>query len=135
MLFRSQTINGEIVTVDNQIGTVSGRIDSLQKKLVELKQRYASLLVIAYKQQGSMSSLSFILAAEDVNQAYKRLRYLQQLGHYRRMQHELISATQDSLNGKKHELQEVKSDKKDLLASKEAEKKRLDKEKSNRWCC
>jgi septal ring factor EnvC (AmiA/AmiB activator) len=124
-----QTINGEIVTVDNQIGTVSGRIDSLQKKLVELKQRYASLLVIAYKQQGSMSSLSFILAAEDVNQAYKRLRYLQQLGHYRRMQHELISATQDSLNGKKHELQEVKSDKKDLLASKEAEKKRLDKEK------
>jgi septal ring factor EnvC (AmiA/AmiB activator) len=109
-----QTINGEIATVDHQI---------------DLKRRYAELLVIAFKQQGNMSALSFIFAAEDVNQAYKRMRYLQQLGHYRTTQQELITSTQDSLNGKKHELQEVKSDKKSLLASKEEEKKKLDVEK------
>ncbi|MFM2206963.1 MAG: hypothetical protein RL213_938 [Bacteroidota bacterium] len=123
------TISTEITTVENELGTVSSRIDSLNSRLTVLRTQYAGMLVNAYKRQGAFSRLSYILSAEDIHQAYKRLKYLQQLTAYRLRQRELIQATQDSLSGKRHELQEVKSEKSNLLASKQEEKQRLAAEK------
>lgn len=126
------TINTEIGTVDRQIGSVAGSIDSLNRRLNEVKKQYSEMLVFAYKNQGTFSRLSFIFAAEDVNQAYKRLKYLQQLSSYRIRQRDLILSIQDSLSGKKRKLEEVKSDKTELLVSKQKEKKELDKEKKEK---
>ncbi|MFM7725222.1 MAG: murein hydrolase activator EnvC family protein, partial [Flavobacteriales bacterium] len=124
-----QTINTEINTVDRQIGTVENRIDSLQSRLEALKKRYAETLVVAYKNLGSMNTISFVLASDDMNQAFKRMRYIRQLADHRVRQQRLIVATQDSLSGKKRELKEVRTDKTHLLVVKEKEKKELDNEK------
>ncbi|MFM7216465.1 MAG: murein hydrolase activator EnvC family protein [Bacteroidota bacterium] len=124
-----QTINTEINTVDRQIGTVENRIDSLQSRLEALKKRYAETLVVAYKNLGSMNTISFVLASDDMNQAFKRMRYIRQLADHRVRQQRLIVATQDSLSGRKRELKVVRTDKTHLLVVKEKEKKELDNEK------
>lgn len=124
-----QTINGELHTVEGEISIVSGTIDSLNRRLNYLKAQYAEMLVSAYKNQGSMSQLSYIFAAEDVQQAFKRIKYLQRLSAYRMRQRELIISTQETLTGKKRKLQEEREDKTELLVSKEKEKQELDKEK------
>ncbi len=124
-----QTINGELTAVEGEISNVSGTIDSLNRRLNVLKVQYAEMLVAAYKSQGSMSQLTYIFAADDVQQAFKRIKYLQRLSAYRMHQRELIVSTQESLSGKKRKLQEEREDKTQLLVSKEKEKKELDQEK------
>lgn len=123
------TINDEISGLDNSIGGINHHIDSLESRMTELKKQYASMLYFAYKNQTAYSRLSFIFSARDFNQAYKRLKYLQQLSAYRVQQRNLIEQTQDSLTVRIHELQGVRTDKTHLLTSQEKEKKNLDTEK------
>jgi len=123
------TINDQINGLDRSLGGINHNVDSLEGRMTELKKQYANMLYFAYKNQSAYSRLSFIFSASDFNQAYKRLKYLQQLSVYRIQQRNLIDQTQDSLAARKHELQGVRSDKTALLGSQEKEKKNLDVEK------
>lgn len=123
------TINSEINSVDGQLSSVSGKIDSLTDRLTLLKRQYAVMLVNAYKHQGEVSTWTFVFASENINQAYKRVKYLRLLNEYRQRQRDQIALTQDSLSGKKKELQVAKTEKSDLLADQQSEKRQLDKEK------
>ena len=124
-----RTVNQQITTVDDEIGTVAHNVDSLEQRMEDLKEYYRQLLYYAYKNQSGYSRLSFIFSAGDFNQAYKRMKYLRQLGEYRVHQRDLIQQTQNSLNGKKKELERVKTDKVQLLTAQKKEKATLDKEK------
>jgi septal ring factor EnvC (AmiA/AmiB activator) len=124
------TIHTEINTVDQQITYTNSQIDSILGRLDELKKHYADLLYFAYKNQGAFSKLSFIFSASDFNQAYQRLKYLQQLSSYRVHQRNLIRELADSLRGKKDNLAGVRTEKSQLLTVQQKEKKNLDKEKN-----
>jgi septal ring factor EnvC (AmiA/AmiB activator) len=123
------TINSELNVVDKEIGSVSTNIDSLNGTLKRLKEQYASMMYYAYKNQNAYSKLTFIFSSEGLNQAYKRMLYLRQLSNYRFRQRDLIVQLQDSLNGKKEKLVDVKHDKKELLHLQVRQIKELDKEK------
>ena len=124
------TIHSEINTVDKQITYTNAQIDSILGRLDELKKHYAELLYYAYKNQGAFSKLSFIFSSSDFNQAYQRLKYLQQLSAYRVHQRNLIRELADSLRGKKDQLAGVRTEKSQLLNVQQKEKKNLDKEKT-----
>ena len=123
------TINSEINTVDGQMKYTGSQIDSILGKMDELKKHYADLLYFTYKNQGAFSKLSFIFSASDFNQAYLRLKYLQQLSAYRIHQRDLIRQLADSLSEKKNQLAGVKKDKSQLLTVQQREKNSLNKEK------
>ena len=123
------TINTEIKVVDKEINHVSTNIDSLNNSLNRLKKQYSQMLYFAYKNQSSYSRLMFIFSSDGFNQAFKRVIYLRQLSDYRIRQKDLIVQLQDSLNGKKSKLQDVRLDKKGLLVSQEKQKMQLDEEK------
>jgi septal ring factor EnvC (AmiA/AmiB activator) len=97
--------------------------------MTDLKKYYAQMLYFAYKNQSAYSRLTFIFSATDFNQAYKRMKYMQQLSAYRLHQRDLIQQTQADLSTKKKDLQGVKTDKLQLLTKQEREKANLDKEK------
>ena len=78
------TINSEVRLLDNQISENSNNVRSLQSQLNRLKKEYAAMILFAFRNQSSYSKLMFIFASTDFNQAYKRLKYLQQFGDYRR---------------------------------------------------
>ncbi len=123
------TINTEIKVVDKEINHVSTNIDSLNNSLNRLKKQYSQMLYFAYKNQSSYSRLMFIFSSDGFNQAFKRVIYLRQLSDYRIRQKDLIVQLQDSLNGKKSKLQDVRLDKKGLLVSQQKQKMQLDEEK------
>jgi septal ring factor EnvC (AmiA/AmiB activator) len=122
-------ISDEISGLDHSIGGINRHVDSLEIRMNELKRQYALMLYFAYKNQTAYSRLSFIFSARDFNQAYKRLKYLQQLSNYRVQQKNLIQQTQDSLSARIQELQGIRTDKSHLLTSQEKEKKNLNVEK------
>ncbi len=119
------TINSEIRLLDGQINENVNQVRSLQGQLAQLKSDYSAMIRFAQKNQGSYSKLMYIFAAKDFNQAYKRMKYLQQFGEYRQKQARYIEDTQSSIKGKISQLNRNKLDKDHLLNDQEKEKTTL----------
>ena len=126
------TINSEIGLLDRHIQENNQSIKKLQDELAKLKAEYAKMIYYAYKNQDAYSRLMFVFASKDFEQAYMRLKYLQQYNDYRRKQAEAIAETQRNLNQKVQELEEKKADKRNLLGSQIAEKQSLSSEKTEK---
>ncbi|MBD1393977.1 murein hydrolase activator EnvC family protein [Mucilaginibacter glaciei] len=124
-------INSEVRNLDNQISQSNNTVRTLQSQLDQLKKEYAGMVLFAYRNQSAYNKLMFIFAAKDFNQAYRRLKYLQQFGTYRERQAGYIQGTQKDLNIKIVELDKDKKQKNNLLTEQEKEKETLGKEKNN----
>lgn len=126
-----KTANSEIRLLDHQISDNSNNVRSLQSQLNQLKKEYAAMVLFAFRNQSSYNKLMFIFAANDFNQAYKRLKYMQQFGDYRQRQAGYIEGTQKDLHIKIVALDNDKKEKNSILIDQEKEKEKLGKEKDN----
>lgn len=126
------TINYEIIELNRRIRDNNTSIKQKQDELARLKADYARMIYHAYKNQDAYSRLMFVFASHDFEQAYMRLKYLQQYSEFRHKQAAMIESTKKVLNGKIQQLEEKKSDKKALLSNEEAEKLNLSNEKTER---
>ena len=124
-------INSEVRNLDNQISESNNFVHSLQGQLDQLKKEYAAMVLFTYRNQSAYNKLMFIFAAKDFNQAYKRLKYLQQIGTYRERQAGYIQETQTELHVKIIDLDKNKKEKNSLLLDQEKEKATLGVEKNN----
>lgn len=124
------TISSEIRSLEGQIGTTNAEIDQLQMELEQLKREYAAMIRFAFRNQSSYNKLMFVFAAQNFNQAYKRLKYLQQFSEYRQRQAKYIEEAQLKLENKMLELEENKKTKNGLLEEEQEEKVILGREKS-----
>jgi len=125
-------INSQISLLDKEIKENNESIKGLQNDLAKLKAEYAKMIYYAYKNQDAYSRLVFIFASKDFEQAYMRLKYLQQYSDFRHRQAEKITNTRKSLNEKVQDLEAKKSDKRVLLTGEETEKKSLTSEKGEK---
>jgi septal ring factor EnvC (AmiA/AmiB activator) len=123
-------INSSIRNLDNQISESNNSVHSLQSQLSQLKKQYAAMVLFAYRNQSAYNKLMFIFASKDFNQAYKRLKYLQQFGTYRELQAKYIQGTEKDLSVKIVELDKTKEQKGSLLIDQEKEKATLGEEKN-----
>ncbi len=125
-------INSQISLLDQQIKDNNESINHLQTDLSKLKEEYAKMIYYAYKNQDAYNRLAFVFASGDFEQAYMRLKYLQQYSDYRHKQAEKIINTKKSLNEKVQDLETKKSDKRVLLTGQESEKQNLTSEKGEK---
>lgn len=126
------TINSEIRIINRQISQNNESIKSLQNDLKKLKSEYAKMIYYAYKNQDAYSRLMFVFAAKDFEQAFMRLKYLQQYSDYRHKQVEIISNTKKILDEKVLDLEAKKSDQRVLLTNEQIEKQNLSTEKTEK---
>ena len=124
------TINSEIKNLDNQISQNTNTVHTLQGQLGDLKKEYAGMIRFAQRNRNAYEKMMFIFAARDFNQAYKRIKYLQQFSQYRKKQAGYIENTQQDLNGKIKVLDKTLREKSDLLKEQERERERLGKDKN-----
>lgn len=121
------TINSEMKNLDQQITENTGKVHNLQSRLVDLKKEYAGMIRFAQRNRNSYDKMMFIFAAKDFNQAYKRIKYLQQFGQYRKKQAAYIQGTEKDLNHQIVVLDKNLKTKNSLLKDEESEKIKLDK--------
>ncbi|MBL4651421.1 MAG: hypothetical protein JKY53_00950, partial [Flavobacteriales bacterium] len=124
-------IRREIRAVNKQIRKTDDLIESMEKNLQKLKDEYAEMLYYAYKNRNSYDRLMFVFAADDFNQAYKRLKYYQQYAEYREKQVGHIKKSQVLLSKKITELKGQKENKESLLGIEQHEKGTLLAEKEH----
>ena len=123
-------INSEIKNLDGQIHENTNTVHNLQGQLAQLKKEYAGMIRFAQRNRNAYDKMMFIFAAKDFNQAYKRIKYLQQFGQYRKKQADYIMGTEKNLNYKIVVLDRSLKEKSSLLKEQENEKQKLGKNKS-----
>lgn len=123
------TINSEIKNLDHQITENTSKVQNLKMRLTDLKKEYAGMIRFAQRNRNAYDKMMFIFAAKDFNQAYKRIKYLQQFGQYRKKQAAYIQGTEKDLSNKIVVLDQDLKNKSNLLKSQVNEKTKLDKKK------
>ncbi|MEJ5993478.1 peptidoglycan DD-metalloendopeptidase family protein [Pedobacter sp. Du54] len=123
-------INSEMKNLDNQIHENTGKVHNLQGRLADLKKEYAGMIRFAQRNRNAYDKMMFIFASSDFNQAYKRIKYLQQFGQYRKKQAAYIQGTEKELSDKIVVLDKNLKSKNNLLKEQLTEKVKLDKKKS-----
>lgn len=122
-------ISQEIDLLEKEIERNKNHISKLELELKDLKEEYAQMIYFAYKNRNNFDRMMFILAAEDFNQAYRRMRYFKEYTKYRKKQAQKIVVMQKNLEFETEQLQDKKNDKLRLLSNKEKEKAHLNNEK------
>lgn len=140
------TLSKQIKLRENIIDNIGQQIFELsleiqqQKQVIELlvndleriKSDYAQNVLAAYKMRNAGDKLVFIFNAKDFNQAFLRLKYLNQFNLYRQQQARLILKTQQSIIEEINRMIAIKQQKMNLIGMKEQEKKLLEKDKEEK---
>ncbi len=127
-----ENINLELQFVERQIEENKELIGLLEEDLQKLKKEYADLIYSAFKKRENYNKLIFVFAAKDINQAYKRMKYLQQYAKYRRKQAVVIKRMGDLIAHKVNKLEEYREEKRSLLEQNEGEKSYLAEERKEK---
>jgi len=126
------SIREEIDYLDDKIAENEELIKAFEGDIARLKEEYARMVEQAYKTRNSSQKLMFIFASDDFGQAYRRLKYLQQLSEYRQRQAEAILAAQRSLESKHLALEGQRKEKNEVLNAQNKEKLTLNREKQEK---
>jgi septal ring factor EnvC (AmiA/AmiB activator) len=127
-----QTLRREIAYLEREISLKEKEITEKSRQLDALKEHYAQMIYNSFKTRHSYDKVMFILASRDFNQAYLRLKYLEQYRQYRRDQAALIEKTADELAAAKSLLHAAVEEKNATIAENTAEKVNLDKDRQQR---
>lgn len=113
-----------------ELNTLAVRM--MEEDLISLREDYARAVVNSYRSKKGNPELVYILSAEDFNQGYKRLKYLQQLTKFRRREAEIIMELKEQIENSKTKLQTDLANISDLKSKEEYQKDLLQKERSRK---
>lgn len=127
-----QSLRDEIKLIDQKILDNEDLVAALEEDIERLKDEYSKMVVQAYKTRNAADRIMYIFASDDFSQAYRRLKYLQQLSEYRQKQAEAIIYAQRSLEKKRLDLEERRNEKNSVLGEQNEEKLTLNREKQDK---
>ncbi len=123
------SLRGELNYLDRSIRNNEKEVELLKKEIKGLKDDYANMIYKAFLTNNSYHKAQYILASKDFNQAYKRLKYLQQYSQFIREQAILIQAKSTQLQEDVKRLEEAKAEQKSLLVERQKEVANLNNQK------
>ena len=122
--------NEQIKVLDRSINKGERNINSLNGELKKLSGEYAKMVQFAYKNKSHYDKLEFLFASEDFNQAFQRLRYIQQFAGARKTKMDQIASTRQKVSKELEQLRQDKEQQAALLAEQKAQQEALIKEKN-----
>lgn len=127
-------INQELNVINLTIDTLQTERNNLLQKLDRIKAEYAVLVRNTHYRSNTLSYISFVLSADNFNQIFRRIRYLQQFADYRKKQAKEIEETATLLLEKEQILTQSKDKKNEVLSIKQFENQKLesDRQKENK---
>ncbi len=102
----------------------------LERELEKRQGQYAKMVRQLYIRLNDNDKLMFIFSADNLNQSWRRMRYLNDYAKYQRKQAELIKEKQAEIELVKAKLELKRKEQADLVAEQNAEQKRLRSERS-----
>jgi len=122
--------NEQIKVLDKSINKGENNIKSLNGELKKLSGEYAKMVRFAYKNKSHYDKLEFLFASKGFNQAFQRMRYIQQFADARKTKMNQIANTRQKVSKEVEELRKNKEQQAALLAEQKAQQDALIKEKA-----
>lgn len=122
-------ISNEISLLDRQIRNNEAAIDTLEGEIGVLKKDYANVIYKTYLNRNAYHRSQYIFAASDFNQAFKRLKYMQQYAGFRKAQAEKIEIKTEELRRINAKQEDNKNQRKELLLDERSEMAKLNNDK------
>ena len=126
------TLQIEVAYVEEEIDKKEEMIEEMRSDLATLREEYAQMIRQAYKVRNPYDKVMFIFASDDFNQAYKRIRYLQQYSDLRKRQAANIERLEQLLTDEIAALEEQRKEKTGLIADMSNETEKLSGEKQQK---
>ena len=96
-------------SIDRQIDDLNSQLVTLQGELRERQKRYASSVRYMYRNRRTQSRMRFVFSAKDINQMYRRTRFMNEYSTYQRAQGEAVKQKQTQVNRKREEMEQAKA--------------------------
>lgn len=125
-----RNINNEISLINHRIEVLNTNIETLNKDLEDLRESYALMVRQAYRNRDATRTIMFVFSSKSFNQAFLRMRYLQQYARHRQLQAEKIDETTIALNEQRIALQSEHTRQQRLLVQQRQEIESLAEEKT-----
>lgn len=122
--------NEQIRILERNIKKGENNITSLNGELKKLSGEYAKMVQFAYKNRSRYDQLEFLFASKDFNQAFQRMRYIQQFADARKTKMNQIANTRTKVSREVEELRQNKEQQAELLAEQKAQQDALIQEKA-----
>ncbi len=133
---REKLIKGyeqEISMIGEDIRKKIEKIDSLERRLEILRKEYAEIIRKYYEVTKSTGGITaYIFAAEDLNQAYKRLRYYQQFIRYSEQLYGELIGMKKNLEEEVQALRQARTEREEALEKLKREQQKLVREKNRK---
>lgn len=126
------TISSEMRLIEREMEKNTQEIKKLEAQLEKLKKDYASMIRFAFRNKNGYNKMMFIFASQDFNQAFKRVKYLQQFSESRKNQAKEIEETQKTIQDKIALLAKNKQEQASLLGEQEKERNTLSVQKNEK---
>ncbi|MGL5937880.1 MAG: murein hydrolase activator EnvC family protein [Phocaeicola sp.] len=127
-----QSIEKEVKLLNQELNGLQRQLTSLERDLNQRKDKYNSSLKYMRRKKSIQERLMFILSAENLNQSYRRMRYVYEYADYQRLQATEIERKQNQVTAKKKEMEQTKQAKENLLKQGEAEKRKIETQEAER---
>lgn len=119
----------EVGLLDNKISENKKEIAKQEATLHALKTSYKKMVFNAYKNRETTDQLLYLLAADNINTAYKRLNYFKQVSDFRKLRVEKIQMLQKEIALATETLEQDRGAKNQLLEAETNQRKALESEK------
>lgn len=120
-----RTTEAQVNIVNREIAQARKNITSLQQELENLKEAYASLISAIYTKRRNSTWLMYVLASDDLSQAYRRMKYFRSFADLAVSQGEQVKVKTAELESKKKELEEKRKELAEIQKEREAELRKL----------
>lgn len=134
LLLRENVIKGlieEQQLLEQRMELNSIAIELMEDDVEKLVKEYEKAIKHAQKVSKGKPEMAYILSSNDINQGYKRLKYLQQVAKYRRREAEIIMELKEEVEENKEQQEKDLLEISELRQSEERQKSSLSREQSS----
>ncbi|MDA8901672.1 peptidoglycan DD-metalloendopeptidase family protein, partial [bacterium] len=118
-------MGNQIKETTYQIKSNKKEVESLNQSILRLKKEFREMVRFAYKNRKREYSVIYLFSSEDYNQAYRRLKYIEQYSENRKLKAVEVKNMQVKLRKENEILLANIESKKEMIASYDEEKKKF----------
>jgi len=123
-------INAEVSNLSRQINENTKSVQALKAELEKMKADYEKMIMFAFRNKSAYNKMMFIFASKDFNQAFRRVKYLQQFTDARKIKVNEIEGVKKEIELKIAQLERDKKAQNELLKEQQNERSIIAKDRS-----
>ncbi len=126
------SVTREIELIDEEISELEKEIENMERDIKRGREEYSRIIYNIYKNHTEEEKLMYLLASENINQFYQRVKYMKYLKEYREMKVMELEGLTARLEQRRRDMVLARDEKSQLLKEKESENRTLISERNAR---